>query len=158
VLNELDRNCKLFEACAARKQRDGMTKRKLAAPPAWNSEPQFRETQGLVFALGSTAEESQDLVQPAHTRQDSGFTGLRSVSGARIGGNRHFTLINQVLLRNLRFATHTIVAFGSSESGGIAGGISLAILALFPWDFTRQMQANPGPFRESPHTVVFQTR
>ena len=67
-----------------------------------------------------------------------------------IGGNTAiFTLIHQVLLRNLPVQNpEQLVAFGSSEFGGIAGGISLGDFGgYFPWDFTRQMEANPGPFQ-----------
>ena len=67
-----------------------------------------------------------------------------------IGGNTAiFTLINQVLLRNLPVRDpQQLVTFGDSVFGGIAGGIDLGGFGgYFPWDFTRQMQANPGPFQ-----------
>src|SRR6185503_9952224 len=41
-----------------------------------------------------------------------------------------------------------LVAFGDSVFGGIAGGIDLgAFGGYFPWDFSKQLEANPGPFQ-----------
>ena len=81
-----------------------------------------------------------------------GFTAVALLSLALgIGGNTAiFTLINQVLLRNLsgsRPAATRRIRW-NSEFGGIAGGIDLgAFGGYFPWDFARQMQASPGPFQ-----------
>jgi len=80
-----------------------------------------------------------------------GFTAVALLSLALgIGGNTAiFTLINQVLLRNLPVRNpEQLVAFGDSISGGIAGGIELGGFGgYFPWDFARQLEANPGPFQ-----------
>jgi predicted permease len=80
-----------------------------------------------------------------------GFTATALLSLALgIGGNTAiFTLINQVLLRKLPVREpEQLVAFGSSIYGGIAGGINLGDFGgYFPWDFTRQMESNPGPFQ-----------
>ncbi|WP_348260608.1 ABC transporter permease [Telmatobacter sp. DSM 110680] len=80
-----------------------------------------------------------------------GFTATALLSLALgIGGNTAiFTLINQVLLRNLPVRDpQQLVTFGKSEYGGVAGGIDLGGFGgYFPWDFTRQMEANPGPFQ-----------
>src|SRR6204780_5344307 len=79
------------------------------------------------------------------------FTAIALLSLALgIGGNTAiFTLIHQVMLRNLPVRNpEQLVAFGDSEFGGIAGGIDLgAFGGYFPWDFSRQMQTNPGPFQ-----------
>jgi predicted permease len=80
-----------------------------------------------------------------------GYTAVALVSLALgIGGNTAiFTLINQVLLRNLPVRDpQQLVAFGDSESAGIAGGIDLGQFGgYFPWDFARQLEEDPGPFQ-----------
>jgi predicted permease len=80
-----------------------------------------------------------------------GFTAVALLSLALgIGGNTAiFTLVNQVLLQKLPVQDpHQLVAFGDSESEGIAGGIDLGQFGgYFPWDFARQLQADPGPFQ-----------
>lgn len=79
------------------------------------------------------------------------FTAIALLSLALgIGGNTAiFTLMNQVMLRNLPVRNpEQLVAFGDSEFGGIAGGIDLGALGgYFPWDFTRSLQTDPGPFQ-----------
>lgn len=78
------------------------------------------------------------------------FTAVAILSLALgIGGNTAiFTLIHQVLLRNLPVRNpQQLVTFGNSEGGGILGGIDLGSYAMFPWYFARQLEANPGPFQ-----------
>jgi predicted permease len=79
------------------------------------------------------------------------FTAIALLSLALgIGGNTAiFTLMNQVMLRNMPVRNpEQLVAFGDSEFGGIAGGIDLGALGgYFPWDFTRSLQTDPGPFQ-----------
>jgi len=66
-----------------------------------------------------------------------------------IGGNTAiFTLINQVLLRNLPVRDpQQLVTFDKSENGGILGGVDLGSYGMFPWYFARQLESDPGPFQ-----------
>ena len=66
-----------------------------------------------------------------------------------IGANTAiFTLIDQVMLRNLPVRNpEQLVTFGQENGGGEAGGVDLGSFGLFPWYFARQLQADPGPFQ-----------
>jgi len=78
------------------------------------------------------------------------FTAIALLSLALgIGGNTAiFSLINQVMLRNLPVHNpEQLVTFGDAENSGIAGGIDIGAYGLFPWYFSRQLQADPGPFQ-----------
>ena len=155
VERELDEELEGFiEASAAHKQRNGMTE--ADARRAAGMELGSRNSvKHLVWSSRweSTAEGIlQDLRVSMRTLVKSpGFTVVAVLSLALgIGGNTAiFTLINQVLLRNLPVRDpQQLVTFGKSEYGGVAGGIDLgAFGGYFPWDFTRQMQADPGPFQ-----------
>jgi len=79
-----------------------------------------------------------------------GFTVVALLSLALgIGANTAiFTLIHQVLLRNLPVRhPEQLVTLGTFENSGIAGGIDLGQYGLFSWYFSRQLQADPGPFQ-----------
>jgi predicted permease len=78
------------------------------------------------------------------------FTAIALLSLALgIGGNTAiFTLINQVMLRNLPVRSpEQLVTFGNNSGAGEAGGIDLGAYGLFPWYFARQLQTAPGPFQ-----------
>ena len=78
------------------------------------------------------------------------FTAIALLSLALgIGGNTAiFTLINQVMLRNLPVRNpEQLVTFGNENGGGEAGGIDMGTVGLFPWYFARQLQTDPGPFQ-----------
>jgi predicted permease len=78
------------------------------------------------------------------------FTAIALLSLALgIGGNTAiFTLINQVMLRNLPVQSpEQLVTFGNENGGGEAGGIDMGTAGLFPWYFARQLQTDPGPFQ-----------
>jgi predicted permease len=82
--------------------------------------------------------------------RSSAFTTIALLSLALgIGGNTAiFTLINQVMLRNLPVRNpEQLVTFGNENGSGEAGGIDMGAYGLFPWYFARQLQTNPGPFQ-----------
>ncbi|MGB6726729.1 MAG: ABC transporter permease [Terracidiphilus sp.] len=155
VEREIDEELQGFlEASAAHKERDGMTQEdaRHAASVELGSSNSVKH-QIWSSRWESTAEGIlQDVrVGIRSLLKSPGFTGVALLSLALgIGGNTAiFALIHQVLLRNLPVqGPQQLVAFGTSEFGGIAGGINLGDFGgYFPWDFTRQMQANPGPFQ-----------
>ena len=78
-----------------------------------------------------------------------GFTLVAVLSLALgIGANTAiFTLINGVLLKQLPVrAPKELVSFGKSLSGGSIGGVNIGTADLYPYDFARQLEQNPGPF------------
>ncbi|MGC2163830.1 MAG: ABC transporter permease [Silvibacterium sp.] len=81
--------------------------------------------------------------------RNPGFTAVALLSlSLGIGGNTAiFTLINQVLLRDLPVRNpQQLVSFGPSMGGGVLGGIDLGTYDMFTYDFARQLETNPGPF------------
>jgi predicted permease len=79
-----------------------------------------------------------------------GFTLIAVLSLALgIGANTAiFTLIKQILLQNLPVRDpQQLVTLGKSTSGGILGGVDLGTTDLFPYDFARQLETDPGPFQ-----------
>jgi predicted permease len=82
--------------------------------------------------------------------KNPGFTAVALLSlSLGIGGNAAiFTLINEVLLRNLPVRDpEQLVTFGKAENGGVLSPSDLGAFSLFPWYFTRQLEANPRPFQ-----------
>jgi hypothetical protein len=76
------------------------------------------------------------------------FTCVAVVSLALgIGANTAiFTLINDVLLKQLPVrAPKELVSFGKSLSGGVLGGVDMGTADLYPYDFARELEKQPGP-------------
>jgi predicted permease len=143
-----------LDASAAHKQQNGMT----AEEARRAAQAELGSSNAVKHQVWSSRWEStlesilQDLRVSVRTLAKSpGFTAVALLSLALgIGGNTAiFTLINQVLLQKLPVhAPQQLVAFGTSVSEGIAGGIDLGEFGgYFPWDFARQLQADPGPFQ-----------
>ena len=155
VERELDEELQGFlDASTAHKQRNGMSVEDARRAASL----ELGSSNSVKHQIWSSRWESiaesilQDVrVSVRSLLKSPGFTAVALLSLALgIGGNTAiFTLIHQVLLRNLPVQNpQQLVAFGSSEFGGIAGGINLGDFGgYFPWDFTRQMQDNPGPFQ-----------
>ena len=151
---ELDEELESYvEASVANKQRSGMTEE--AARRAALVEVGSRNA--VKHQVWSTRWEStlQGLLQDIRISLRSlakspGFTGVAILSIALgIGGNTAiFTLIHQVLLRNLPVRDpQQLVTFDKSNGGGVVGGVDLGFNGLFPWYFARQFEVDPGPFQ-----------
>ncbi len=151
---ELDEELESYvEASVAQKQRSGMTEE--AARRAALAEVGSRNA--VKHQVWSTRWEStlhgflQDIrVSLRSLAKSPGFTGVAILSIALgIGGNTAiFTLIHQVLLRNLPVRDpQQLVTFAKSDGGGVVGGVDLGFNGLFPWYFARQLEVDPGPFQ-----------
>ena len=154
VERELDEELESYvEASTAHKQIDGMTAE--AAHRAAMVEMGSRNA--VKHQVWSSRWEStlEGLLQDTRVSvrmlaKNPAFASIALLSLALgIGGNTAiFTLINQVMLRNLPVQhPEQLVTFGDAENSGIAGGIDIGAYGLFPWYFARQLQADPGPFQ-----------
>jgi predicted permease len=79
-----------------------------------------------------------------------GFTLVAVLSLALgIGANTAiFTLINGLLLKELPVhAPRELVSFGKAFGAGVIGGVDLGTNDLFPYEFGRQLEHDPGPFQ-----------
>lgn len=154
VERELDEELDSYlEASAAHKQQAGMTPE--AALRAARVEMGSRNS--VKHQVWSSRWESivDGLLQDVRLSlrmlaKSPGFTAVALMSLALgIGGNTAvFTLIHQVLLRNLPVRNPgQLVSFGKASGGGVLGGIDLGSYDVYPWQFARQLQADPGPFQ-----------
>ena len=154
VERELDEELEGFvEASAEEKQRGGMAREEAlrAARVEMGSRGAVKHHVWSSRWEGGLDGVLQDVrISVRMLLKTPGFTLVALLSLALgIGANTAiFTLIQQVMLRNLPVrAPEQLVTFGKSEGGGIAGGINLGQFGMFPWQFTREMEANPGPFQ-----------
>ena len=154
VESELDEELESYvEASVANKQRSGMTEE--AARRAALVEVGSRNA--VKHQVWSTRWEStlhgllQDIrISLRSLAKSPGFTGVAILSIALgIGGNTAiFTLIHQVLLRNLPVRDPLqLVTLDKSSGGGVVGGVDLGYYGMFPWYFARQLEVDPGPFQ-----------
>ena len=152
---ELDEELQGYlEASAAHKRRNGMTEEEARRAAS----VELGSANSVKHQIWSSRWEStiegilKDIRLSARSLLKSpGFTAVALLSLALgIGGNTAiFTLINQVLLRNLPVRDpQQLVAFSDSNSVGLpVASISATFGGYFPWDFTRKMEADPGPFQ-----------
>ncbi len=65
-----------------------------------------------------------------------------------IGANTAiFTLIHGLILKELPVRSpEQLVSFGKAITGGALGGVDIGTYDLYPYDFARQLEKQPGPF------------
>lgn len=153
VESELDEELKSFvEASAKDKQCHGMT----AEEAARSARAEMGSINAVKHRIRSIGWETRIETMWHDLRycvrallRSPGFTLVAVLSlTLGIGANTAiFTLIKQVILENLpvRDPQH-LVTFGKSTATGLMGGIDLGTQDMFTYDFTRQLEANPGPF------------
>lgn len=154
VEREMDEELRGFlEASTTDKLRDGME----AEQAARAARVEMGSANVVKHRIRSTGWETR-LVNMGHDLRYSIRTLLRSPGftltavlslALGIGANTAiFTLIKQVVLQNLPVRDpDQLVTFGKSTGGGILGGIDLGTADMFTYDFARQLEKNPGPFR-----------
>ncbi|HEX4321450.1 MAG TPA: ABC transporter permease [Acidobacteriaceae bacterium] len=151
---ELDEELQSYlEASVADKQRSGLSRH----AARYAAKVEIGSAGSVKHQVWSSRWEStldslfQDLRLSIRSLAKSpGFTLVALLSLALgIGANTAiFTLIHQVLLRNLPVQhPEQIVNFGNGYSSGVAGGIDLGDFGMFPNYFARQLEADPGPFQ-----------
>ena len=154
VERELDEELESYvEASVAHKQREGMT----AEAARRAAMVELGSSNAVKHLVWSSRWEStlegilQDIrISLRMLTKNFAFTLIALFSLALgIGGNTAiFTLIEQVMLRNLPVQNpEQLVTFGHQTGGGEAGGIDMGSYGLFPWYFARQLEGDPGPFQ-----------
>lgn len=154
VDRELDEELAAFAAAsAADKQRSGMSAREarraaraeIGSMEAVKHQVWSSRWEGTFDAIVQDTRFSLRMLM-----KSPGFTFVAILSLALgIGANTAiFTLLSQVLLKNLPVEhPEQLVTFGKIGSSGVLGGIDLGDFGVYPWYFTRQLEANPGPFQ-----------
>jgi predicted permease len=153
VEGEMDEELRGFlDASAEDKRRAGMTPEQAARAARVEMGSTHAVKHRIRSAVWETAMENlwQDLRYSGRMLSKSpGFTLVAVTSLALgIGANTAiFTLINGVLLKQLPVhSPKELVSFGKALSGGVLGGVDMGTGDLYPYDFVRQLEKEPGPF------------
>ncbi|HEY1902442.1 MAG TPA: ABC transporter permease [Terracidiphilus sp.] len=153
VEREMDEELSGFiDASTADKHRSGMSPEQAARAARVEMGSTNAVKHRIRSAGWETAAENlwQDLRYSVRMLAKSpAFTLVAIVSLALgIGANTAiFTLINGVLLKQLPVrAPKQLVSVGKALSGGVLGGVDMGTADLYPYDFARQLEKQPGPF------------
>ena len=150
---EMDEELHSFlEASRADKRRAGMTPEQAAQA----ARVEMGSTNAVKHHIRSAGWETsvenlcQDLrLSVRKLAKSPGFTLVAVLSLALgIGANTAiFTLVSGVLLKQLPVRSpKELVSFGRAFGGGALGGVDLGTADLYPYDFARQLEKQPGPF------------
>ena len=153
VEHEMDVELRSFlEASRADKRRAGMTPEQAAHA----ARVEMGSTNAVKHHIRSAGWETraENLYQDFRfsvrkLAKSPGFTLVAVLSLALgIGANTAiFTLINGVLLKQLPVRSpKELVSFGKALGGGVLGGVDMGTADLYPYDFARQLEKQPGPF------------